>query len=919
MSADANETPLGSTLNRELVDLALSVHNAALWSYRFADDTITWVSDGMDALLDMTGAADRDVRARLRELIEPVTIAAGQSATWQDFDLQVPVTGPDEDTRWIGLRARRLGDADTAHLVGLASAASEPDQKQSLAELADRYRLLVELSPDSIAVHQDGIMKYINPAGVSMAAAETDAEIIDRPITDFIEAESILAMQERIRSLTKAGQVTAPAEAKVKRFDGSTIPVEVVSVRTTWEGRPALQVILRDLSAQRTAQATLRYQAALVQHVSNAVIATTRAGVVTSWNPAAEKVYGISAEHAVGWHVEKLIGASLDPETVLAQGGMIESLHRHADGSARYIRVSAAAMDDGYVLVCADDTSRRRAEQHYTTVVNTLAEGVVVVGKSGLIESANPAAHRVLGAEQGDIVGSALTTWPLFDESGNRIQPESYPSRHTRSTGFPEHSRVIRLQRPDGNSVWLESTTRVLDSDDDAPHAVVLSTTDITERRRQNEILRYQASHDELTQLLNRKGINDLLANLVWSEPQQLGIVFCDIDNFKRINDSLGHAAGDELLATLAQRLNRNLPDQCTVGRLSGDEFVVVCSDVEAVGGLEKLLHRVSELLRTLVSVREHPVRVTASTGAATIRRFMTGEDLLRYADAAMFRAKTTGPGSAVLADPALLTSTEGQLDLEEQLRLAIDNDELTLHFQPILDRDGSVVLAEALLRWPHPERGLVSPNVILQVAEQGGLLRELDRWVLRTALHKAASWPARDQVSPSVAVNLAGLTPDDPGFVSEVNAALAASGLGGDRLVLEMVETALIDLSKRADQAMATLAGQEVRFAIDDFGTGYSSLARLKDLPAHLLKLDRRFVANLESDHRDRAVARAVVDMGHAMGHQCIAEGIETSSQFRILDELGIDLHQGFLLARPMPADQFQAQLAGNPHVLCK
>jgi PAS domain S-box-containing protein len=266
------------------------------------------------------------------------------------------------------------------------------------AEEAQRYRQLIDHCPDMICVHQDGQWVYMNPAGVRWLGGTSVEQFVGRPITEFVHPDSVPAMLARIASLLDVGDATKPAEAIMLRLDGTAIDVESVSVLTVWQGRPAYQVVLRDMSAQKAVEATLRYQAALVDHVSDAVIATTFDGIVTSWNPAAEAIYRRPREWAVALPVSETVGAPLDPGAVVIRGGLVETTHHRADGAALAMRVSVAEMDDGFVLLCSDQTARRRAEQHFQSVVTSLEEGVVVVvGSDGRIESVNPAAGRVLG------------------------------------------------------------------------------------------------------------------------------------------------------------------------------------------------------------------------------------------------------------------------------------------------------------------------------------------------------------------------------------------------------------------------------------------------------------------------------------------------------------------------------------------
>jgi diguanylate cyclase (GGDEF)-like protein len=429
------------------------------------------------------------------------------------------------------------------------------------------------------------------------------------------------------------------------------------------------------------------------------------------------------------------------------------------------------------------------------------------------------------------------------------------------------------------------------------------------------ELLRRAGTIDELTRLPNRAACLELLDRLLAGPCRERVAVVCGgLDDFQRINSSLGHDAGDDLLVTLAGRLQRDLPVTCTAARLSGDEFVVICADHAEVGGPDQLAGLVADLLRTVITVRGRPVDMTASVGLAT--PVPTGDvraaDLLRFAEAAMLDVKRRQcRGGIAMATDGVVSSATRALELEAELQAAIAADGLVLEYQPVVGPDGRVLSLEALVRWPHPERGLIPPGEFLPVAQRSGLLRELDRWVLRTAAAEAAGWPASEGRTPAVAVNLAGLLPGDVDFAAEVRDAVVGGGLPWDRLVLELVETSLVALPPHALAAMAGLAEQGVRFAVDDFGTGYSSLARLKELPAQTVKVDRAFVTGIADDPVDFAVARAVVDMAHAMGRNTVAEGVETAEQFHVLRGIGVDAYQGWLFSRPLAPEKVRALLA--------
>ncbi|HZG91343.1 MAG TPA: EAL domain-containing protein, partial [Pseudonocardia sp.] len=499
---------------------------------------------------------------------------------------------------------------------------------------------------------------------------------------------------------------------------------------------------------------------------------------------------------------------------------------------------------------------------------------------------------------------------------------ERLPSWLRRAATAPHRTHradAIPVLRADGTTVWCELTVAATNADDGSPLWLAVFT-DVTERRRAAEVLRSAGTVDELTRLPNRAAAIERVDRMLAGPGRDRVAVVCgDLDDFSRVNSSLGHDAGDDLLVTLAARLQRELPVTCTAARLSGDEFVVTCADHTEVGGPDRLARTVADLLRTTITVHGRPVQMTASVGVAL--PVPTGEvraaDLLRFAEVAMHDAKRRQRrGGIGMATDGVVTSATQALELEAELRSTIAGGGLTLVYQPVVGPDGTVLSAEALVRWPHPERGMISPADFLPVAQRSGLLRELDMWVLRAAAQEAATWPALGGERPAVAVNLAGLLPADPDFLDVVTDIVPASGLPWTRLVLELVETSLVALPPHALAAMAELVERGVRFAVDDFGTGYSSLARLKELPAQTIKIDRAFVAGVGEDPVDFAVARAVVDMAAAMGRTTVAEGVETPEQFDVLRGIGVDAYQGWLFSRPLAPNDLHELFTTTPLV---
>jgi diguanylate cyclase (GGDEF)-like protein/PAS domain S-box-containing protein len=518
-----------------------------------------------------------------------------------------------------------------------------------------------------------------------------------------------------------------------------------------------------------------------------------------------------------------------------------------------------------------------------------------------------------------------LTGWPhsvrvSFEDYLAAVHPDDRAWVREAWAPLVRHHHPVEVEhryvRPDGTArLFRVRGTATRDADGEV--VLVGTTQDITEQSEAAPALRYRSTHDVVTGLPNRAAVHELLQQVLRpGGGLDVAVLACRIDNFKRVITSLGHDAGDELLVLLSRRLTDGLGEECTVARVSGeDEFLIICSDLAAVGGLEALTSRVSGLVQTPVPVRDQFLRVSTSIGAAVHNPGQGVDDLLRFATAAMGQARQHGLGQVRRAGPTLMDSVDQQVHVEGQLRAALHQDGLQLHYQPVVAADGAILAAEALVRWPHPDRGMLSPGAFLPVAERGGLLRELDHWVLRTALRDAARWRApQGHPQVSISVNLTGLVPADPGFGDLIAEAMAETGLDWHRLILELVETELADPRTQTRRGMLGLTRRGARFAIDDFGTGHSSLARLKHLPAQLIKIDRQFVSGIDAAPEDRAMTRAMIDMTHALGRHCIAEGVETAGEFNVLSELGADAYQGWLFARAMPEHEFATLLARAP-----
>ncbi|MCU1667218.1 MAG: domain S-box/diguanylate cyclase [Blastococcus sp.] len=473
-----------------------------------------------------------------------------------------------------------------------------------------------------------------------------------------------------------------------------------------------------------------------------------------------------------------------------------------------------------------------------------------------------------------------------------------------------------RLRRSDGTELWVVQSHEVVHQSDGTPHFVVLSLVDVTDRRRAEEDLVRRAFTDPLTGLPNRRALADRLRHAVALSRRrglQVGLVHLNIDRFKAVNDTLGHEAGDQLLSQVADRLRWSTRVEDTAVRLGADEFLVVAEDVEDLDGLRALAARLLSVLDEPFIVNDREITLSAGVGL-TLGSDMTPDDLLRQAQSALSRAKADGNGRVEVHEGALSRNDVDALQLETDLRHAIDNEELRLFYQPIVHLADEALLGyEALVRWEHPTRGLLPPAAFLEAAENNRLTSKLGEWVLRRACQDAASWPADLRVH----VNISARHLAEEGFSELVAFALEESGLPPERLELEITESTALFAAEATLHSVAVVTDAGVTLALDDFGTGYSAITALHRLPIHTVKIDRSFVADVVTEPSTAALVHGLLQLGRGMGLQVIAEGIEDLDQADWLREHGCAMAQGYAFGRPAPlpspAELLIADLAGG------
>jgi diguanylate cyclase (GGDEF)-like protein len=390
-------------------------------------------------------------------------------------------------------------------------------------------------------------------------------------------------------------------------------------------------------------------------------------------------------------------------------------------------------------------------------------------------------------------------------------------------------------------------------------------------------------------------------------------VLFLDLDRFKPVNDLLGHAAGDSVLVAVGERLRSSVRPSDVVGRLGGDEFAVLLGGAERESDAVSVVERIQRLLSVPIHAAGHELRISVSTGIALVSDGEAPDAVLRSADRAMYRAKAIGPGHYGILDSELAVHEEAVLDAKKGLRQAIEREQLRLHYQPIISLDdGRLVGLEALVRWEHPQRGLLGPQAFLPIAEETGLIVDLDRWVMRTAARQAKEWLEQgyDVGAAPISVNFSGRHMVRPDAVESVERTLAECGVGAECLMIEVTETSVMEDRESAAQALSRLRRLGIRICLDDFGTGYSSLAYLRQFPFDVLKIDRSFVQRIDASQADRAIVRSILALARTLGLHVTAEGVETARQRAVLRRLGCHQAQGFLIAEPSTSDEAERWL---------
>ncbi|MBX9753635.1 MAG: EAL domain-containing protein [Pseudomonadaceae bacterium] len=827
-----------------------------------------------------------------------------------------PVQG--SEASWQTLHELRV------HQIELEMQNEELRRTQAQVETArERYFDLYDLAPVGYCtVNSKGLILQANLTATQLLGV-VRSELVKQPLTRFITHEDQDIFYHLRTQLIATGEPQS-CELRMRKAGSAAFWAHLEATTALDDtGAPALRIVLSDCSARKQAEAALADSHAALHSILETTLDgfwhVDAQGCLLDVNPAYCQQSGYSRAELLGMPISTLI----DPEhmqeatsrlanTLRLGHQQFESLHRRKDQSLWHVEVSSTYQNVAggqYFMFLRDISKRKQAEEKLELAASVFShsrEGIMITAADSTILNVNAAFTRITGFSRDEALGQT----PRLLRSGRQGQ-EFYASMwHNLEQKGHWYGEIWNKRKNGELYVEMQTISAVRDARGNVVRYVALFS-DITEAKQHQSELEHIAHYDALTSLPNRVLLADRLHQAIVQtlrRGQLLEVVFLDLDGFKTINDKHGHEAGDQLLIALAAGMKQALRECDTLARIGGDEFVAVLVDLPDVASSMPMLERLLAAASQPVQVGELVLQVSASMGVTLCpqEEEVDADTLLRQADQAMYQAKLAGKNRAHFFDLEQDRSVRGHHESLAHIRQALAAHEFVLHYQPKVNlRTGAVIGAEALIRWQHPQRGLLAPAEFLPVIENHPLAIEIGEWVLTSALTQLERWHA-EGLNISVSVNIGALQLQQKNFVTRLLSILATHPqVSPSNLELEVLETSALEDIAHVSRVILACQAIGVRFALDDFGTGYSSLTYLKRLPITLLKIDQSFVCNMLNDPDDLSILKGVISLASAFHLQVIAEGVETVEHGAMLLQLGCELAQGYGIARPMPAHQ--------------
>ncbi|MFV8836468.1 EAL domain-containing protein [Aquisalimonas sp.] len=809
---------------------------------------------------------------------------------------------------------------------------AEEDTENELA------RLLWRTTPHAVvAIDTTQHIRLFNRAAERLFGYES-SELKGAPLDWLIPDDMVQQHKVHLDAFVSSGQrarwMRERTAIRARHRTGREIIVQAAIVRLPTEPEPLFAAVIEDIASQHEQQQAIARLLEILESTPDLVAMADQDARVTYLNAAGRNILGIpedldAAEVDIGashpeWSATRLFQQAFPQAAEFGMWRGEMALRNHLGEEIPVDQVVIAHHGNGgtvqrFSTIARDLSGRKRMEatlRQQARALEQTADMVWIVSTSGQIVYVNEAFKRITGYDSEEAIGERPGELLSSAEHAGAFDSVL---RQSADTGVAQ-TGVFKNRRKDGSPIYTEETIAPVISRDGAVECFVATGRDITDRVGMERRLQDLAYRDQLTGLNNRVWFHESLEEMLKTAhagdaPRPLAVLFLDLDNFKAINDALGHRVGDEILERIGARIRAVLDDRNVVARYGGDEFAILIPNVSDEARLLALADQLHDALATPSVVSGYQFDASISMGIATCPHAgQTADDLIQAADTAMYQAKTKGGGQTAYYTPVMSERAYRKFRLLESLPGAGTRGELRVLLQPLFDVHGQqLVAAEALLRWSHPHLGEVSPREFIPAAEEGGSINQIGVWMLETVCREIHGWRAAGLNPPPVTVNISAVQLDDPAFVHSVRDLLAEYELTSGHLVFELTESVFVGDDKDREAALIRLRGLGVSLAIDDFGTGYCSLAYLRRLPADWIKVAREFIQGLPEHQDNRAVLQSIQSLGQALGSKVVAEGIETQQEHEWVRRIGIDAVQGYFFARPMTAEDLAEQWLGS------
>lgn len=810
--------------------------------------------------------------------------------------------------------------------------------EHALKESEQRYRALVDLAPEGVVVHSAGKLDYINQAGAAVFGATSPAELIGKPISDFVHPDFWERVTQRMAQVQQSGQAIGREQMVLKRLDGTDIDVETAAVPIVSDGKRVSLTVFRDITeSKRQAQAIVASERRLRSILEASPVPCMLADFHNRLhyvNPAFVSSFGYSLEGgltALSWwqqaypepsYRESLLAAwQQEAQASLVSASPFREMEVNitcANGQIRTVVISAAPLpdsaDDEVVITFFDITERKRMEEMQRIAASAFEsqQGMFVTDAHQVILRVNKMFTEITGYSAKEALGQTphllssgrhdaafyAAMWESIGRSGVWLG-EIY-NRRKNGRVYPQNLSVSAVKNEAGLVTHY-----------------VGAFSDVTAHKAAEEQIEAMSFSDLLTGLPNRRHLAVLLQKAMIGAGQRksnAALLLLDLDHFQKLNDAFGRDCGDLVLNQVAKLLKTCVREVDYIARVGGDEFGVLIESLgsdplEATGRAETVAREILRALAQPFAIGTVEFYCSASIGITMLgEQDRTVDETLEHAELAMYHAKAGGRDTLRFFDPQMQAVVSARMALEMDLRQAIAGQQFLLYYQAQVNEQYVITGVEVLVRWRHPERGMVSPADFIPLAEETGLILPIGNWVLESACEQLALWAQQSELAHlSLAINVSARQFRESSFVAQVLAALERTGANPQRLKLELTESILLADVADVINKMSILKTKGIGFAIDDFGTGYSSLAYLKQLPIEKLKIDQSFVRNILIASNEVAITKAIIAMADSLGLSVIAEGVETRAQCELLASLGCHNYQGYLFSRPVPVAEFE------------